>query len=145
PDEGPAPRTAVSYPRGQVAAAWVPWLLLTACVFVWGLPQFKALLKPAAVEVPVPGLHERVARGAAVTDTPGEREKAVFVLNPLSATGTGILFAAVLSALWLQVGARRFVAVFARTCRRMLWPLFTIACMLAIAFTTRYSGMDATL
>ena len=24
-------------------------------------------------------------------------------------------------------------------------PLFTIACMLAIAFTTRYSGMDATL
>jgi lactate permease len=27
----------------------------------------------------------------------------------------------------------------------MLWPLVTIACMLAIAFTTRYSGMDATL
>ena len=27
----------------------------------------------------------------------------------------------------------------------MRWPLFTIACMLAIAFTTRYSGMDATL
>jgi lactate permease len=27
----------------------------------------------------------------------------------------------------------------------MRWPLFTISCMLAIAFTTRYSGMDATL
>jgi lactate permease len=27
----------------------------------------------------------------------------------------------------------------------MRWPIFTIACMLAIAFTTRYSGMDATL
>src|SRR5947208_2511806 len=27
----------------------------------------------------------------------------------------------------------------------MRWPLFTIACMLAIAFTTRFSGMDATL
>jgi lactate permease len=27
----------------------------------------------------------------------------------------------------------------------MRWSLFTIACMLAIAFTTRYSGMDATL
>ena len=31
------------------------------------------------------------------------------------------------------------------TLRKMLWPLFTIACMLAIAYTTRYSGMDATL
>ena len=27
----------------------------------------------------------------------------------------------------------------------MRWPLFTIACMLAIAYTTRYSGMDATM
>jgi lactate permease len=27
----------------------------------------------------------------------------------------------------------------------MRWPLVTIACMLAIAFTTRYTGMDATL
>jgi lactate permease len=27
----------------------------------------------------------------------------------------------------------------------MRWPLVTISCMLALAFTTRYSGMDATL
>jgi lactate permease len=27
----------------------------------------------------------------------------------------------------------------------MRWPLVTIACMLALAFVTRYSGMDATL
>src|SRR5438094_9090186 len=27
----------------------------------------------------------------------------------------------------------------------MRWPLFTIACMLALAYVTRYSGMDATL
>jgi lactate permease len=31
------------------------------------------------------------------------------------------------------------------TCYRLRWPLFTISCMLAIAFVTRYSGMDATL
>src|SRR6185369_15156471 len=31
------------------------------------------------------------------------------------------------------------------TLYKMRWPLVTIACMLAIAFTTRYSGMDATL
>src|SRR5205807_173274 len=35
--------------------------------------------------------------------------------------------------------------VFFETCVKMRWPLFTIGCMLAIAFTTRFSGMDATL
>jgi lactate permease len=144
PGEGPA-AVVVRHTPAQVAAAWVPWLLLTACVFVWGLPQFKDQLSPTTREVPVPALDKRVARGPEVTDTPGETEKAVFVFNGLTATGTGILFAAVGSALWLRVGVRRFLTVFGRTCRRMLWPLFTIACMLAIAFTTRYSGMDATL
>jgi lactate permease len=118
---------------------------LTAFVFVWGLPLFKKSLEATVVHVEVPGLHERVARGPAVTDRPDDKEKAVFVFNWLSATGTGILLAAVLSALWMGVSARQFLTVFGRTCYRMRWPLFTIACMLAIAFTTRYSGMDATL
>src|SRR5262249_13627546 len=69
----------------------------------------------------------------------------IFEFNWLSATGSGILLAAILSAAWLRIAPGRFVRLFALTCHRMRWPLFTIACMLAIAFTTRYSGMDATL
>jgi lactate permease len=38
-----------------------------------------------------------------------------------------------------------FVATFCQTAHQMRWPLFTIATMLAIAYTTRYSGTDATL
>jgi lactate permease len=72
-------------------------------------------------------------------------EKATFDFNWLSATGTGILLSAAASAVWLRVGWRLFLGVFARTLYQMRWPLFTIACMLAIAFTTRFSGMDATL
>src|SRR5439155_25681656 len=60
-------------------------------------------------------------------------------------TGTGIRFAAALSAVWLGIGPRRFLQIFGQTCWRMRWPLFTIASMLAIAYTTRYSGMDATM
>ena len=61
-------------------------------------------------------------------------------------TGTGIFLAAVLSAFWLRRRAGPLPCTFfVATCLRMRWPLFTIACMLAIAFTTRYSGMDATL
>ena len=59
--------------------------------------------------------------------------------------GTGIFIAAIFSASWLGIGLGRFLRIFAGTCYKMRWPLFTIACMLAIAYTTRYSGIDATL
>jgi lactate permease len=69
----------------------------------------------------------------------------VYDFNWLGATGSGIFLAAIASAFWLRITPVRFVRIFVQTCYRMRWPLFTIACMLAIAFTTRYSGMDATL
>ncbi len=157
----PAP---VALTTRQIVSAWVPWMLLTVFVFLWGLPQVKGLLgtpdkahrdafangperievQPARVMIQVPLLHKRIARDPPVVN---ERkvEKVVYEVNWLAATGTGIFCAAVLSAFWLRVGPGRFLHIFARTCHSMRWPLFTIACMLAIAFTTRYSGMDATL
>ena len=134
----------VPYAPGQLVSAWVPWVLLTLFVFVWGLPETKDLLGTTSIAVPVPGLHQAVAR-----DRPVVRERkvedAVYRFDWLSTTGTSIFLAAVVSAVWLRVSPRRFVALFLATCHRMRWPLATIACMLAIAFTSRYSGMDATL
>jgi lactate permease len=97
------------------------------------------------VTVEVPYLHGKVFRDVPVVEEKGKPEPAVFKFNWLSATGTGILFAAVLSAMWMGVPATRFAATFVETVHRMRWPLFTIAVMLAIAYTTRYSGTDATL
>lgn len=144
PDEPPPAASGVSYERRQIVSAWVPWVLLTLFVFVWGLPQVKALMEPAALRLQTPGLHLQVARDQPVVEK-REPEKAVYVFNGLSATGTSIFFAAVVSAFWLGVTPVQFLRTFATTVYRMRWSLFTIACMLAIAFTTRYSGMDATL
>jgi lactate permease len=150
PDENPAearpgidskPR---AYRRGEIISAWVPWVLLTAFVFAWGLPPVKAWLEPATIALEVPGLHHTVQRTQPVVAQP-HTESAVFKLNLLSATGTGIFLAAIMSACWLRVTPARFLRIGLQTCYRLRWPLFTIACMLAIAFTTRYSGMDATL
>jgi lactate permease len=144
PDEVPPPRGELPYTARQVASAWVPWGLLTIFVFVWGLPGFKAMLKPTVLQVQVAGLHDRIAREPPVVEK-REPEHALYDLNTLSATGTGIFLAALVSAVWLRVNPRRFLRVLAETTWKMRWPLFTIACMLAIAFTTRYSGLDATL
>ena len=143
-DEEPPKPQMTHYPRGRVVSAWVPWVLLTVFVFVWGLPDFKNALAPTVVPIEVPGLHRRVARVEPVVSG-REVENAVYNFNPLTATGTGIFLAAICSAFWLRISPMRFITIFLRTCIQMRIPLFTIACMLAIAFTTRYSGMDATL
>jgi lactate permease len=125
-------------------SAWVPWVLLTVFVFAWGLPPVKAALNTLTPGWEIPGLHKTVVRTAPVVPQP-KPEEARFNLIWLSATGTGILLAAVASAFWLRVPPGRFVRLWVRTVYRMRWPLVTIAAMLAIAFTTRYSGMDTTM
>jgi lactate permease len=142
PSQGGARR---GYTTRELITAWVPWLLLTVLVFLWGIPAVKNVLgEGTTVKIEVPELHKQIARDKPVVSA-YKIEEAVYDFNWLNATGTGIFLAAVLSAAWLRVGPGRFVRLFALTCYRMRWPLFTIACMLGIAFTTRYSGMDATL
>jgi lactate permease len=130
--------------RSAVLSAWVPWILLTVLVFLWGLPQLKAVLDVTAIEWKVPGLHEAIERVPPVVKAP-KAEEAILKLNFLSAAGTGIFLAALLSAAWLRVPPVQVIRCFGRTLWKLRWPLLTIAAMLAIAFTTRYSGVDATL
>jgi lactate permease len=161
---GAEPKPAPCDPRrhtfGAILYAWVPWLLLSVFVFAWGLPAVKAGLnnlsrgmawndaanKGAPVSFPMPGLHRQVALGPEVRG-PGESgvKDAAFNFNWLSATGTGILFAAVLSAVWLRVGPRLFAATLIDTSWRLRFPLLTIACMLSLGYVTQYSGQDVTL
>jgi lactate permease len=130
--------------RRAVVSAWVPWVLLTMFVFAWGLPTVKTALKPTSPNWDVPGLHNAIARVAPVVPE-RKTEEARYELGWLTATGTGIFLAAVVSALWLRVSPARFGRIWLQTVGRLRWPLVTITAMLAIAFTTRYSGMDATL
>jgi len=132
------------YTTGEIASAWMPWALLTILVFIWGLPIAKKSLDTVTVSFQVPNLHKAIARDKPVVQV-RKAEDAVYKFNWLSATGTSIFLAAVLSACWLRVSPGRFIRLFFDTCYRVRWAFFTIVCMLAIAYTTRYSGMDATL
>ncbi len=72
-------------------------------------------------------------------------EAARYNLNWLSATGTGILIAAILTAFYLRVPFGQVLAIAAMTFHRMRYPLLTIALMLSLGYVTRYGGTDATL
>ncbi len=72
-------------------------------------------------------------------------EAARYNLNYLSATGTGILIAALITALYLRVPFPQVLAIAGTTLRRMRNPLLTIALMLSLGYVTRFGGTDATL
>jgi lactate permease len=72
-------------------------------------------------------------------------EDAIFKINLLSSTGTGILFVSIISGLLMGFTPLRLLKLFGETLVKLKLSLLTIAAMLALGFLTRYSGMDATL
>jgi lactate permease len=140
-----AARGTHGYSRTLVARAWLPWLVLSLVVFVWGLPSVKAKLDGfSAPKFPVVGLHQMVQRVPPVVRKP-TAEAALYSLNWLSATGSGILVAAVISGLIMGFTPWQLLRAYGRTIFHVRFSLLTIATMLSLGYLTRYSGLDATM
>jgi lactate permease len=123
----------------------MPWLVLSLVVFLWGIPQVKALLDGLfAVRFPVPGLDKLIYRVPPIV-AEETAEAAVYAFNGLSFTGTGILAAALISSALMRVPIRRAIAAYGRTIKRVRFSLLTVAAMLSLGYVARYSGLDATL
>jgi lactate permease len=131
--------------HGSPARAWMPWLILTVVVFVWGLPMVKTaldgILKPSFT---IGWLNEMVQRVPPVV-AKATPEKAVYNLNILSATGTAILLAAIISGLLLGSRPIGLARSYGRAFVTVIPSLLTIAAMLALGYVTRFSGVDATM
>jgi len=145
----PAQTTAADQPPatrpGPAWKAWLPWIFLSVFVFLSGLPVIKNFLNSVfAPNLHVPLLDDAVLRVPPVVAnlTP---EHAVFSFNALSATGTALLLAGILAGLCLQLGPKRILQIYGRTIWRVRVSLLTIAIMLALGYTTRYSGTDTTM
>jgi len=130
---------------GAVFRAWLPWGILSIFVFIWGVPEAKAWFDSIWIaKFPVEGLHNLVQKVPPVVASP-HLEAAVFNLNLLSATGTGILLAGIVSGFILGYSPLGLLRMYGKTLYMIRFSLLTIACMLALGFVTRYSGLDATL
>jgi lactate permease len=139
-------KAGISHSPTLLRQAWLPWIILSALVFIWGVPSFKKSLNGiSAFEFPIPNLHNLVLRAPPVAPAGAPPEKAILLLNWLSATGTGILAAALLSGLVMGFRIRQLGRIYLKTVWLVRFSLLTIAAMLALGFVTRYSGTDATL
>lgn len=140
-----SPGTSTADGPHAIRRAWMPWLILSVFVFLWGMPQMRSALDSLwAAKLPVLGLDGLVQKVPPVVAAP-HIEPAIFNFNILSATGSGILLAALLAGVLLGYSPRGLACMYARTLYLVRYSLLTISCMLAIGFVTRYAGTDATL
>src|SRR5208283_931805 len=72
-------------------------------------------------------------------------EAAKFTINWLSAVGTGVFAAAILSGLVLRLSAAAWRQSVTQTLHRMKVPALVIGQVLGLGYLTRYAGTDAVL
>jgi len=98
----------------------------------------------SSISIQVPILHKAVTRTPPVVAQTAA-EPAIFLFNWASATGTSLLLAGTIGGLLLGLSPIRLFWVFLGTLKRIRKSLLTIGAMLALGFSTRYAGLDATM
>ena len=137
-----APRRRVRrHSAGEAFMGWMPWIVLSVFVFIWGMPSVKTWLNGIfnpTWEVPLlhnlvlkaPPVREgRPPRGGEVQPQPALRHRhgpapRRHRRGPVAQARVGDL-----------------VKTYLGTLKRVRFSLLTIAAMLALGFTTRYSGL----
>jgi len=166
PADALAPATwTYRYGVGETLYAWMPWTILILCCAVWGIPEVKLALNNlfsgvtwkstllgsnfgGTLSLPkweMPALHNLVHRVPPIAAANAKPEAAVFTINWLSAAGTGVFVAALLSGLVLRLRAKQWKDAVVRTARRMKVPVLVISQVLGLSYLTRYAGTDAVL
>ncbi|KMN46623.1 MULTISPECIES: L-lactate permease [Bacillus] len=148
-----AATTVTSMPKltvGKVVKAWSPFIILTVMVVIWSQSFFKALFAPGGAleslvfKFEIPGLHNLVMKAEPIVNKPTPYE-AILKLDILSATGTAILIACIISIFILKMSAKDAVATFKETLNELKMPILSIGFVLGFAFIANYSGLSSTL
>jgi lactate permease len=141
PHEPPEPViTGSAYNSRRLLWALSPCIVLTVVIIVWGLPPVKDWLNTngsASFESPI--LHN------AIRDLNGHPLPHIFRLNYLSAAGTAIFIAAILSLFLAGLRPAEGWQVFRATLDQLRFPILSIAAMLAFAYLVNDAGITLTI
>ena len=142
---------------GRTLLAWLPFIILSVFVFLWGVKPVKTWMNvhttPGWTDKDSAGkakngwdtpVHGKISRDKPVVPKPTP-EGARFAFIWLSATGTGCFLAAIIGGLIRGVSIVKLIKIFGHTLFRMRWAVLAISCMLGLGFVTRYAGTDAVL
>nr|WP_317403815.1 L-lactate permease [uncultured Helicobacter sp.] len=131
---------------GQIFKAWLPFILLIACIVIWTQPWFKALFAKGAIfdYTQVTIAFNNIA--LSIVDPKGVAVSLALPVNFIALqAGTAILVAAFLTILFLRIKSSDAAECFWDTLKEMAIPCITIGLVVAFAFVSKNSGMSATL
>ncbi|MBQ3166636.1 MULTISPECIES: lactate permease LctP family transporter [Campylobacter] len=132
--------------NGEIFKAWLPFILLIACIILWTQPWFKALFAKGGIfDYTVVTLAANNV-GTTIVDAAG---KAVGLNLNISfvglQAGTAILIAAFLSIWFLKIKANDAAECFWDTLKEMAIPCITIGLVVSFAFIAKNAAMSTTL
>jgi lactate permease len=144
--DGAAPETRVSVATIQrdsgpeIARAYAPYLIIIAIFSVANISAVKSALakSPWTVTFHWPGLHIFGANGKPLAST-------IFAFGWLSAAGTLLILAGILTVIVLRIRPGRAVRAYAGTYVELRHAIVTVMAVLALAYVLNQSGQTNTL
>ncbi len=131
----------LKYSTAQIFKALSPFIIMTLFIVAWGLQPVKDLLNSIGmVKFQIPGLNGSILK----PDGSPLLIKA-FELNYLSAPGTAVVLATLISMPLLGISWKEGFNLFLTTLKQLKFPILTIAAVVGFAFVANYSGMSITM
>ena len=128
------------YTGRRLLWALSPFIVLTVVIIIWGLQPVKSwLTATGTLSFEVPGLHN------AIRDQNGHPIPHIYRLNYLSAAGTAIALAALLSVGLSGLKPAAAWQVFRSTLYQLRYPILSIAAVLGFAYLVNDSGITLTI
>ncbi|MBN8235173.1 L-lactate permease [Halobacillus kuroshimensis] len=149
--DAPAVQNGETYSLKEIVKAWSPFYILTAVITIWSLPAFKALFNDGGLLagttrlVSIPYLHQQIQKAPPIAPETTALD-AIFKLDFISATGTAILVAVLLtgwfsSAITLPEGMKNLKA----TIQELWIPILTICFVMGFANLSNFAGLSSTI
>jgi lactate permease len=139
------------YSLKEIISAWSPFYILTLIVIIWSLPGFKALfaeggaLHKTTLLFKVPFLHGEVVKTPPVAPAQTALD-AIFKLDLVSATGTAILLAVLLTVMFSKnITFAEGIQSLKETCKELSIPVLTICFIIGFANLANYAGLSSTI
>jgi lactate permease len=128
------------YSNGAIIKACSPFIILTVMVIAWGFQPVKDTLNSiGSFQFKIPGLHNEIklADGRLLAQSMN--------INYLTAAGTAILIAAIISLPLIGLSLRQGAKIFGATINQLKYPILTVATVLGFAYVLNNSGISNTL
>lgn len=127
-------QAASSVPAWQ---GWLPWIFVTVVVILW--TEFK-VAGFGQQNIPWPGLDNAIS----ITLYHDKPYAAVWKFEPLG-TGTAILIACMITAVFVRLSPSAFLSCIGETFRQIWLAVVTVMLIVGLAYLMNYSGLAYTL